>query len=95
MNTSQSVLPSMVLVMSCCHLDCCCDPIALRNNPGGKSSGVTEGKSLAGVVDAEIEDVSASIKEMSAQVEEVTSSAQALAKLAQGIDQVVAQFKVA
>jgi len=44
---------------------------------------------------AAVEQVSASAEEMSAQVEEVTASAQSLAEQARGLQQVVAQFKLA
>jgi methyl-accepting chemotaxis protein len=43
---------------------------------------------------AAVEEVSASAEEMSAQVEEVTASAQSLAEMAEGLQGVVAQFKL-
>jgi methyl-accepting chemotaxis protein len=43
---------------------------------------------------ASVEEVSASTEEMSAQVEEVTASAQSLADMAQGLQQIVARFKL-
>jgi methyl-accepting chemotaxis protein len=43
---------------------------------------------------ASTEEVSASTEEMSAQVEEVTASAQSLAEMAQGLQQLVARFKL-
>jgi methyl-accepting chemotaxis protein len=43
---------------------------------------------------AAVEEVSASAEEMSAQVEEVTASAQALAEMAQGLQELVARFRL-
>jgi methyl-accepting chemotaxis protein len=43
---------------------------------------------------AAIEEVSASTEEMSAQIEEVSASAQSLAQLAEGLNEIVARFKL-